>query len=170
MKIIGAALCVFSCFVIGFYMGENIKIRYNSLIEIKKMISMIMGEIEYKRNSISEAFYFVAKKMDEPYKSFLMELYNKTLNTEGVFEEIWICSVKKHLSKHKLTEKDFEYLDILGKNIGYLGIDMQISNFQNYIRNTQEEIEKIKGEMDKSIKLYRTLGLMAGIAISIILI
>ena len=169
-KLLGVILCITATTLYGMSMGENIRKRYNSLNEIMNMIVLLRAEIEYRQVGISEAFLCVSLKTKGNIRSFLNRLREKTMDNEGVFEDMWKEEVLNCFLDMKLSEKDMEEILNLGKNIGYLGMNMQVMNFSLYIDRTSEELKKIRESMDKTIKLYRTLGIMAGIAISIILI
>jgi stage III sporulation protein AB len=56
--------------------------------------------------------------------------------------------------------------DCIGKSYGRI----QVEGFDYYICSLSKIIEKEKSEIDKNVKLYRTLGIAAGACAAILLI
>ena len=134
------------------------------------MVILLKNEIEYTKDEISEAFYYISKKTKGCISDMLMELSDKTKENNGILEEIWAESVRKHLNDTCLEDKDIKELSSLGKNMGYLGMDMQKVNFTKYISYLSDEIKDTKENMDKTARFYKMMGIMSGIGISILLI
>ena len=57
----------------------------------------------------------------------------------------------------------------IGDTLGYQDKKMQISNIDLYIERLSDTIEESREKMGEQMKVYRTLAMMAGILISIIL-
>ena len=56
-----------------------------------------------------------------------------------------------------------------GENLGYLDKDMQINTLDLYITQLETEITELAENLKEKTYLYNTLGVMAGVFISIVL-
>lgn len=154
----------------GNYFLENINKRYVALKNIRQIIAAIIGEIEYTRGSISDIFLKLSKKQQYPYKEFMEYIYKETYSTNGKLSDIWTRGVEKYIRKLNLNEKDIEMLNSLGGVMGGVGLNIEIDNLKKYIAEADEQIVHIKEELESKKKLYRMLGFLCGMAISIILV
>ena len=170
MKIVGMFLCIFSTTVIGIFYSGKLYERYGLLRQIEDMVTLIKNEVEYNRTGISEVSFYVANKTTGNLKNMLFDLSERTKENVGILEDIWGECVRKHLSNTSLNKNDISELCRLGKNMGYLGIEMQKVNFLQYITLISKEISFTKDNLDKTAKFYRLMGLMSGIGISILFI
>lgn len=167
---IGAILCICTGFLIGNYFLENINKRYNALKQIRQIMVSIAGEILYTRSNISDIFLKISKKQEYPYREFMDYIYKETYSTNGRLSNIWTRGVDIYMRKLNLNEKDIELLNNMGSVMGSVGIDIEIENLRKYIEELDEQITHIKEELQGKKKLYRMLGLLCGVAISVILI
>ena len=78
--------------------------------------------------------------------------------------EAWKNALEE--SKTNLKEEDIKVLKNLSKLLGKTDIDGQLSE----IELIEEQITNAEEEQKKNEKLYKSLGILAGIAIAIILI
>ena len=170
MKIVGMVLCVFSTSLIGLFYSGKLYERYGLLRQIEDMVTLIKNEIEYNRAGISEVSFYVSNKTTGKLKNMLLELSERTKENIGILEDIWCECVRKHLSNTSLNKNDISELCRLGKNMGYLGFEMQKVNFSNYLSLISKEICYTKENLEKTAKFYRLMGLMSGIGISILFI
>ena len=63
-----------------------------------------------------------------------------------------------------------EIVKAFGACIGKSNEQLQLKNFDYYIAAMKDETTKQKTEMQKNIKLYRTIGFTVGAAIAILVI
>ena len=68
------------------------------------------------------------------------------------------------------TQKDFEEFVQLGEYLGYLDTDMQKNTTQWYLQQLKTEIDILAGEIPVKKKLYRSLGVLSGIFLAILLL
>lgn len=170
MKAIGVITCICAGTLIGNYFSDKINKRYEALKQIRQIMVFIVGEILYTKSSLGDIFLKVSKKQKSPYKDFFEYVYGETSSTNGRLSDIWTRGVDIYIKQFNLSEKDIESLNNLGKMMGSVGINIEIENLQNYIKDIDEQISMLKEEVKNKKKLYRMLGLLFGIALSIILI
>lgn len=171
MKILGMVMIFICSTLLGHMQGEYYRQRYLELIYLKKIVILIRGEIRYNCGILSEVFGNVAKKLKEPYGNIFGQ-FSRELN-EGrgtLFFDIWKRVVIGRLSETKLWEKDVEGFKELGENMGYLDMEMQLNYIDFYIDKLQKEIQEAEEKLRGNIKLFKTLGIMGGLLIIILII
>lgn len=170
LKLIGIILIMSSSTGIGFYFSNHLKNRIIDLGELKKSILILRGEIRYGNTTLPEAIEAIGKK-DNRLSYFFLYIGQELIKLDGKsFFTIWTEGMEKKLQNSFLNQKDKESLSKLGETLGYLDKEMQMNLIQLYI-------EELEGEMKESLEvikeksyLYNTLGVMAGIFITIVLI
>ena len=91
VKILGSMLIIISLGMIGFIKAEKLKKRYEEMLDFKKILVMLQGEIRYNNSAIAEAFLHVSKHFKGAYASILDEASGRTSDNSGEsFEKIWL--------------------------------------------------------------------------------
>ena len=83
-------------------------------------------------------------------------------------KEAWNKSLEE--AKTDLTKEDIETLKNLGKILGETDVEGQINQIELTETLLKNQIKEALEEKVKNSKMYRTLGVTVGLAISIILI
>jgi len=171
LKILGAIMVIGASSGIGYYCSKKLKLHLEALLHMKKMIMLLKGEILYMNSTLEEAFAAVALRISDPmYSDFLLDLSEKLKERSSrLFYDIWCEGVELHLSKSDLWKKDRLDIKALGENLGYLDKQMQEKNLDLYLEQLEEEMAQGKEEFLSKSKLYRSLGIMGGIFIAIVL-
>ncbi len=171
VKIIGICLILCSSTAIGFECSSRLKERIGELESIRKLLLMLRGEIKYSHSTLSEAFYTIGKRLKSSYGVFLLKAAEEMDSMEGqTLAQIWENCVNGELKESALKKEDKEKLIHLGSQLGYLDTEMQISTIELYLEQVQEEIKNATENFKRNGKLYRTLGVMAGIFLVILMI
>ena len=58
----------------------------------------------------------------------------------------------------------------LGEHLGYLDLEMQMKQLSLYEENLEEEISRLKEEASVKKRLYRSLGILGGLLLAVLLI
>lgn len=142
----------------------------DQLIAMKEMFLMIAGEISYTRTPLREAFLRIARQNKEPFAGFLRqaaEELKKNQDSMGVF---WKRLVEQEEERFLFSREEKELLKRAGENFGYLDGQMQLKNLELYIGQADVMIEQFQKELKEKQKLIRTLSLMCGLFVIILLI
>lgn len=171
IKLVGALLVISSSTMLGFYFSNELKTRIHNLKELKKLLILLRGDIEFAKTPLPEAVQTLSKRHDGTFKKFLENISKQLMELKGeTFASIWKQGVKEDLLHTSLAKEDYVLLDQLGESIGYLDKSMQINTLDLYL----EQIDGTINELSKGVKerthLYNSLGIMGGIFITIILL
>jgi stage III sporulation protein AB len=170
-KIIGCIMVIASSTGMGLFFSNEMKCRIEDLKDLKKMISLLRGDIRYANTPLPEAISSIARRHNGSFESFFSSVSSKLHELSGLtFSDIWKDAVEKELMNTSLTKKDKQLLIQFGENLGYLDKDMQINTLDLYISQLEDEINEISKTAKEKTYLYNSLGIMAGIFITIIML
>lgn len=167
----GVILIISSSFLMGWKASEELEKEYRQLGELQRITSMLQGEIRYARAFLAEAFDSIAHTADEPYKDWMVKMYQKMNAREsGSFAYIWEETAKDCLADLSIGRTEKKRLYDLGKYLGNADTQMQLTHLKMY----EEQLNVLRREKRQSLqtkkKLYRVLGAAGGIFLAILLI
>lgn len=170
-KVIGCILVILSSTCMGFYFSNEIKCRIADLKELKKLIVLLRGDIRYGSTPLPEAISAIERRHDGCFKPFFSKVSSRLYELSGVtFSEVWKDALDKELAGTSLTKKDKSFLLQFGENLGYLDKDMQMNTFDLFISQLEDVINETSKTVKEKAYLYNSLGIMAGIFISIVML
>lgn len=171
LKVIGCILIIFSSTLMGFYCSSELRSRINDLKELRKIIMLLRGDIRYGNTPLPEAINAIAKRHNGNYKSFLDKVSENLIERSGyTFSQIWTEAVEKALHTTSLNKRDKYQLIQLGEHLGYLDKEMQLNTIDLHLAQLDDEIQELSKNVKEKTYLYKCLGIMAGVFISIILV
>ena len=84
------------------------------------------------------------------------------------FAEIWKEEMEKFPDDLPLRKQDLEALQVLGENLGYADKKTQERTILFYLEQADDSLAFLKKEMESRTKLYRSLGMAAGLFILVL--
>jgi stage III sporulation protein AB len=171
IKIIGCILVIASSTGIGFFFSCEMRGRIEDLKELKKLIGLLRGDIRYANTPLPEAISSITRRHSGRFDDFFNYVSIKLHELSGLtFSDIWKDATEQQLANSSLSKKDKLHLIQFGENLGYLDKDMQMNTLDLYISQLEEEISEMTKTVKEKSYLYNSLGIMAGIFITIIMI
>lgn len=170
MKIAGCILILCSTTGIGFLYAGEIKKRQEDLYAMRNVALLLRGDIRYAMTALPEAFEHVAKRHNGRLKEFLTALSEQLNQRSGEsMATIWTnCEAK--LNNTALSKKDKQTLHQLGESLGYLDKEMQLGTIDLFISQTEEELEELMKVGKERTRLYKSLGILLGVFVVIIIL
>lgn len=169
MKWIGFFMILSGCVGTGFAFVSDYTKRLVSLEQLCQMIEFISDDIEKHNMPILEAIRRTAERMDGCYKTFLMQVSEKLDSFSG--EDIgFIWKNSASLIQSELAKSDYEELLHCMDQTGFMDAKAQkqvLLEYQNHLKGLIEELSKKK---EDTCKLYRTIGILSGVFLCVILI
>lgn len=170
LKLIGVIMVIGASSGLGFAMSQELKDRIEALIYIKKIMLMLRGEIKYMKSPLSEAFSNMAVRVNPPFSEFFKALSMELEELEGnPFSMIWKEKINKYLKGLRLLKHDYEQIERLGENFGYLDGEMQLNTIDLYIEQLEVEIKTAQETIGSKTRVYNCMGVMGGIFVAIII-
>lgn len=154
----------------GIREASKAKNQLENMKYLQRIICLIQSEIRYSRAFLGEIFCNIGQGVKEPYKSWLLEMSEKTSTFSGeCFEDIWKESINKNLKELDFPEQELESLKSLGNQIGYADIQVQMRLLDLYLEHLDRTIREVHEQVQTKVKLYHCLGVMSGLFLSVLL-
>jgi len=151
---------------IGIAKSQKYKKRELELKEIKTALNMFKSKIKYTYEAIPDVFMEISENFSCNISNIFRTASLKM--KDGSAGEAWNTAIDSTYTN--LNNENKNVLKSLSKMLGKTDLDGQLKeieltdNFLNY------QIEKAEIDRQKNEKLYKTLGVVAGITFVIILI
>lgn len=141
-----------------------------SLEILLRMVILLKGEIRYGNASLYDAFTGAAGKLPGEYGVFLRAVADEIQTRRGEsFGEIFRSCACKNLGTLKLGKEEKEKLFSLGDHLGYLDLDMQMKQLELFEADLEYSIEKMRKELPEKKKVYKSLGILLGILLAVVI-
>lgn len=171
LKIIGAVIIVLSSTLIGFFYSRKEEYRINDLNEMKRAFTILISEIEYASNSLPESMINISNKTENPISKILIDFAENLNKKDGqTIQQLWTEAVIKNKNDTYFIDEDLENIKSFGSTLGYLDRNMQINNINMMIDYINKKTDTLSEISIKNKKMYRSLGILGGMIIAIILI
>lgn len=151
---------------IGMLISSKYKNRVNDLKEFKSVLNIMDTKIKYTYEPIGDICQEIYQMNDTNIGRMFKEVSN-LLKTKTI-TEAWNIAIDKY--GNNFSKEDKNIIKSLGKMLGKTDINGQVSQIEQLNEFLYSQIEKSEKERQKNEKLYKSLGMVIGIAIIIILI
>ncbi|MCL2048502.1 MAG: stage III sporulation protein AB [Defluviitaleaceae bacterium] len=167
-KLIGTILIMTGSVGFGVYFSAKESFRVQDLLEFKKALLILSSEIEYMRATLSEACGNIAKRTGLGISGVFASFSHALANSEGeTAYQLWRNAIDT--GKIFIAAEDRAVLDDFGKTIGYLDKQMQKNAIEYAVRYIDEKAATLQKQSDKNKKMYRSLGIIGGLLIAVVL-
>lgn len=171
IRLTGAALLFFACCGMGFWKSQQCSGRIRQLQELMHIGEFLKGEISFARTTLPEALERIGEKTEPPFSGFLKTLARRMKKYSG---EKFSCILQQTLNdtmKNTYLEKeDIEAFYQAACNLGYLDKEMQIHLLERYLKEQDQKAEMLKNQLPGMKKLSRSLGILGGAFLVILLL
>jgi len=170
LRILGMMAVMVGCAGLGFYMSAKEGFRTRELLEFKKALLILSSEIEYKKSPLTVACESLAKRV-EGVVAVLFSTFAEFLeNSQGeTAYRLWTDTLDGIKAKSFYAPEDISVLDGFGKTLGYLDKPMQLNAINYAISYIDEKTAALQAAGDKSKRMYRSLGVISGLLITVLL-
>lgn len=166
IKIIIYSFIFLSCSLIGILTSRKYTNRVNELKEFKNALNLFKTKIRYTYEPIPEIFSEISENISPCVSTVFKQAAGKMdVLAAG---EAWNLALK--IDNLNINEEDRNALKNLSKLLGKTDLQGQLSQIEMTSDFLDEQILKAERERNKNEKMYRTLGMILGMAIVIILI
>jgi stage III sporulation protein AB len=169
IKFVGAIVLICATSFIGFSLAADCSKRPKALRELQSLLQMLENEISYLSNLLSEAFYRISEGTNSD-TAILFKEAARNLGTNGVTaDSAWEKSIEENYAKLSLNKEDRTILLTFGKMLGNSDLEGQLKNIK--LISSQLKLQEFKAEemRHKNEKMYRSLGVLSGLAVAVIL-
>ena len=166
LKVLNMISIICICSYIGIDKAKNFSTRVVKLRNLKSSFNIFKTKLEFTYEPIKEIFTeiseIVYKNKNNMFKSYVDNMKN------GKFEDAWNLAVAEN--SFSLSKEDIKIISNFGNLLGKTDLKGQINEIQlanNFLDKQIIEAEEIRKKNDK---LYKSLGIIIGITIVIVLV
>lgn len=169
IKILAAIFIILAGFMFGVNISEYQKIRMNELNDIKKALLILKSQINYSLESLPTALINISKKSNKPINTIFETISKRLIEKDkSGIAKIWEQEFKR--SSTNLSKEDIEMIADFGKALSSLDRKLQTDNINIIINYIDKTVEFIANKNEQESKMYKSLGVLAGILLVILMI
>ena len=170
LKVLGSIMVIGGFSSIGYALSSSYSNRPCQLKVLQSLIQMLENEIRYM-SSIVDAFKKIGRSCDNPVSSFFLSALKYLENDKDMgLAEAWKKSIDNNIRATALNKEDAEILISFGKMLGNSDIEGQIKNITFTLHQLNLQQQKAEESKKKYDNMYKTLGILGGTGIVILLL
>ncbi|AXI09435.1 stage III sporulation protein SpoAB [Oceanobacillus zhaokaii] len=170
MKWIGALLFIGTTTWMGFEWSNKLTQRPKHIRQLKNALQILEAEIIYSQLPLQDAFTSIAMQLPDPLKTFFETLGNNMKKEHIDFHMVWEKNVNKLMEMSSLGVNEREILKQFGRTLGQHDFYQQQKYIQLSLTHLDRELEDARDEQYKYSKLAKSIGILCGIFIVLLLI
>ncbi len=165
MNLLFSAAAILFCTASGFYFSKKLKEREERLSSILLLVNEISVQIRYTNAKIGDMLKNASQNTAYCKLSFVTDCAG--LNENEDFHKTWSEGVKK---QPFLNRRDKELLLSLGEHLGETDSEGQLSFLEMTGSMLSEQREEARENYGKKSGMYRSVGLLCGLAAGIMVL
>jgi stage III sporulation protein AB len=170
-KIAGSIIILTATGFLGYYLSADCKKRPVQLRELQSMLAMLENQICFLSDVLAEAFERVCRSTKSEVGVFFSTAAEKLKTSAGITAfEAWEQAVRDNIGKTALNGDDGEILISFGKMLGNSDTEGQIRNIRLAVSQLKLQEQAAEEKREKHEGMFRSLGILFGLALVIILI
>lgn len=150
---------------VGILFSRKYSNRVNELKDFKNAFNIFKTKLRYTYAPLNEIFMDISKSI----KGIVGETFLDICNSMKIQDATESFNSAIDTTNLNLTVEDKETIKNLSKLLGKTDIEGQLSQIDLCISFLNVQIEKAEREKEKNEKLYKTLGIITGLGIIIVL-
>ncbi|ADD02345.1 stage III sporulation protein AB [Thermoanaerobacter italicus Ab9] len=168
MKLLGMVLVIFSTSSLGYLFALKYKMRRWILKSMISSLNLLKIEITYSKAPLGEILMEISHSLDKSVKFAFLKTGKILSQNEGYTAgEAWEIALKEWDNGY-LKKEDIEILKSFGYGLGNSDVYNQEKNFDLAIELLKRQLSNAEEESKKNEKLYKNIGVLAGLAINIL--
>jgi len=170
LRIAGALAVMLGCAGLGLYYSSKEGFRIHELQELKKALLILSSEIEYMRAPLNIACANIAKRTELTISALFLQFSELLTTGEGeTAYQLWATATDGLKGKTFMAVEDLSVIDGFGKTLGYLDKHMQQNAINYAVNYIDEKAAALQIQGDKNKRMYRSLGIICGLLITVVL-
>lgn len=170
-KIMGSLIVILSCSFLGFILSRDCSRRPQQLRELQTLLQMFENQISYLSDVLTEAFERISRVGNSEaaliFGSAAEILKNDSSRSAA---SAWEQAVRQCIRRTALNREDEEVLVEFGRLLGSTDLEGQIKNIRLTMEALHLQENKAEESRNKNETMYKSLGILGGIAVVIVLL
>lgn len=169
MKVIGAIFIFCATCLFGFDLSHRVKERVELTKHLLLSLQMIEAEMRYSQLPLQQIFQHVSEKTISPLGRFYHYLATKLKEHQPYFTDVWDEAVERLVRETPLTKNVQILLQQFGRNLGQHSFIEQEKHIKLVMYHLEAELNEAQEQKRKYETMFRTLGILVGLFIIIVL-
>lgn len=154
-------------------MGNYFAANLNKRVRTLKSVGYMLDEIEMLLKYRSATVYEIIENLNNDKRfselGFILEIADKCRDTDIPFNDIWCSCIDKH-TEIFLKKEDKDLICSIGQYLGTSDAETQLNTIQIKKGELSAFLKNAEEDLLKKAKLYRSIGILAGAFISIMIL
>ena len=164
LKFVDLACILLICSYLGSYKAKCFEKRVYELNKFQNALIMFKSKIEFTYEPLKIIFEDISKIIYENNQN----IFFYVLKNDKNITLSWNEAISN--TKSDFNDEDKEIIKMLGKMLGKTDIKGQVNEIDLCISLIKMQLKKAESEKEKNYKLYKTMGIVLGLGICIVLI
>ncbi|MBO8163145.1 MAG: stage III sporulation protein AB [Brevibacillus sp.] len=170
VKLIGAALVLFSATMTGWHIGKSYANRSAQLRALLLALQMLETEIVYGSTPLHRAFVKIGHRVAPEVGRIFLAASEQLVRHEGQTTQVcWQTAIEQHWADTALCKQEQDVLLHLGYVLGSSDREDQQKHLKLAVTHLRTLEEEARLEQYKYEKMYRTLGVLGGLLLVILM-
>jgi len=169
IRILGGLLVCVSTMLLGVYMGGAGTRRAKDLMEFKKSLILLKSQIDFAIYTLPQAFYHISERVQPHFEQLYAKMAAELEEGQNDAAGVW-ASGMENLKDSNLSKDDLANFSILGTSLGHMDAEVQINSIDMVIAGIDDSLKQLMADNPKNVKMYRGLGVVSGLLITIVLL
>ena len=170
MRYIGILLMAGTLIAGGFAAAEQYRERAEVLGQLRQMVYYLKNQIMYANAPLPTALAETGTRFEGETAAFFHRTAGRMQREKAKeVSEIWREEAEKMFQRVSMGKQDRENLLALGRQLGLSDRSMQERTLLFYLEQTDESMAHFRQDLEARTKLFRCLGMTAGLFLMVLL-
>lgn len=170
LKIIGSLLFVSATSFIGLDWSKRLSKRPQQIRMLIQSLQLLEAEMGYSQLRLQQIFLILSQKIDAPIGLFYGHLGRELSSITEDFIMIWDKELECLQGESDLKSNEIDILKQFGRHLGHHTFNEQEKHITLTIYYLQHELEEANEVKQKYEKMAKSLGVLIGIFIVLLLL
>lgn len=166
---IGAIAILSATTITGFEWAKRVRERPKRLRELKVTLQALEAEIMYGSTPLNEAFQHIGKPLKEPLSAFFLNISDLLNQGEHSVKEAWESQLLLLAKETSFKSGEIEVLRQFGSTLGRHDKEHQQKQIQLTLAHLNREEKEARDIQERYEKMCKSLGVLMGLLIVILL-
>jgi len=170
LKVISSTLIIISCTLLGMHMSYRYNRRIYNIRVLQSILAYLETEMIYYSTFLSQAIRNSIRTLSGEWKAFFVEMASVLEDkNEYSLADAWQECLKKIRNNPYIGKEEYEIMYRFGLQLGNGDRQSQVKYFELAQHQLKTEEKKAQQIGLSYGKMYRSLGILLGIGIAIVL-
>lgn len=170
IKLLGAVLILITTTCLGFQRAKRYADRPRQIRQLQSALSLLRTEIGYGTRPLVKACEQIGKRIQSPISDLFIQLqYNLEHFDGSSTNDCFKSAVDQEWDKTVLTDAEKGIVLDFGRTLGASDREDQLQHLALAEANLKIEETKAREEQAKNEKMYKTIGILCGALIIILM-